>query len=249
MSTDKDWEKWGKQNPYFGVCTDDKFKGHKLEDVQLDELYRSGELEIAQVVQYLKDIYGPITKFEHAVDYGSGVGRLSCALSKYSKRVTGLDVAPAMIKRAKDAAKLQKLKNVSFYLTDSDLSKLPKIYDFAYSFIVFQHINPKVGKSIIEDLVYRLNNGGYFALHVTYKLDRTRYKKMLLWLRQNVFVVRWIANLARNRPVRTPNMRMYMYNLNEVTEILRQNGAEDLHLKYTQHGDYLGVYIFGRKQL
>lgn len=42
-NTDKDWEKFGKNDPYFGVVTHETFSGNKLDDKQLESFFNSGK--------------------------------------------------------------------------------------------------------------------------------------------------------------------------------------------------------------
>jgi hypothetical protein len=39
MSTDKDWEKWGSRDPYFGVLSSEKFRRGKLDQKAIDEFF------------------------------------------------------------------------------------------------------------------------------------------------------------------------------------------------------------------
>lgn len=58
MSTDSDWEKWGKQNPYFGVLSDEKFSGKKLAAAKKKNFYDSGRGDIVALTASLKKISG-----------------------------------------------------------------------------------------------------------------------------------------------------------------------------------------------
>ena len=43
MSTDTEWENWGKKDPYFGVLTNEKFRSQKLSDESRIEFFESGQ--------------------------------------------------------------------------------------------------------------------------------------------------------------------------------------------------------------
>jgi hypothetical protein len=43
MNTDKQWEKWGGANPYYGVLSDDKFRGKELSGDVFEDFFKSGQ--------------------------------------------------------------------------------------------------------------------------------------------------------------------------------------------------------------
>lgn len=247
MSTDKDWERWGSENPYYGVYSSDQFLGKELDSESEERFYLSGEKNIEQLSKKIEKLYGRKKTFKTAVDFGSGVGRLSFALTKIADKVVGLDISPSMISTAKTQAKKRKVKNVKFVLTNDSLKGLPKSYGLVYSFITLQHISPKRGLKIIDSLSKNLDKGGCLALQVTYELKRSKIRKIMLSIRENVAPVRWLANIVKGRPASTPNMRMHSYPLSEVFNTLRNNGISNLNLEFTDHGGFLGVFIVGKK--
>jgi len=50
MSTDREWEKWGKKDPYFGVITHEKFRRKNLNDEVKLEFFESGRKHIEHVL-------------------------------------------------------------------------------------------------------------------------------------------------------------------------------------------------------
>ena len=50
MSTDKDWEKWGSDNPYYGVLSDSKFLGSALDEKMEQEFFEAGRGDIDQLM-------------------------------------------------------------------------------------------------------------------------------------------------------------------------------------------------------
>lgn len=245
MSTDKDWEKWGTTNPYYGVLSQKKFLGKRLPTETLNEFYRSGESDIDYIFSNLNKIGLAHKKFRLAVDYGCGVGRLTIPIAKRAKKTVGYDVSPAMIETAQTAA--SKHKNVEFKVVDADMKNLPDSFDYLNSYIVFQHIPPASGMNILDNLFGKLEHGGVFALQLTFGYDRSLVGRALLYLRERVALVRYAANLLRKRPMKTPNMRMHSYDLNEVNELLYRHGVREYGSVLTNHGGYWGVFLFGVK--
>lgn len=245
MSTDKDWEAWGKENPYYGVISQDKFLGKVLTKTARQEFYRSGEGDIDYIFSHIHKIRPSKAKFRLAVDYGCGVGRLTLPLSKYARRVIGYDISPSMIESARTANAAN--KTVDFKVIEKSFSNLPDSFDFLNSYIVFQHIPPQIGMKILKQLFGRLEAGGYFSLQLTFGYDRSLLGKTLLYLRERFLPIRYIANLARGRKYNTPNMRMHSYDLNEFNELLFKSNIKEYSTVLTNHGGYWGVFIFGKK--
>ena len=42
-NTDREWEKFGKQNPYFGVLADEKFQQSRLFEAAKQEFFQTGK--------------------------------------------------------------------------------------------------------------------------------------------------------------------------------------------------------------
>lgn len=248
MNTNKDWERWGGDNPYYGVYSDEKFLGKELDEVSKTEFYASGKADIEYLYQKIERLYGVKKRFRHAVDYGSGVGRLSFALTAIAEKVTGLDISSTMIEKARKHKKVHNIRNVKFVLTNEHVRGLPKRYDLVFSYITLQHIPPKYGMKIIQTLASGLEPDGCFALQVTFGLKRSWQRKLLLAMRENIAPVRWIANAIKGRPITMPNMRMFSYPMNTLFVTLQESGITDVNIEFTDHGGFLGVYITGRKQ-
>ena len=248
MSTDKDWELWGKSNPYFGVLSDERFLGRSLNKEMADEFYASGVADVENLISSITQInHGEKPFFNQAVDFGCGVGRLTLPLSKYARKVTGLDVSPSMVKQARLELP-SKMKNITYVVSDDELTNLPKNYDLVYSNIVLQHIPPRRGEAIIDTLLAQLQTGGYAALHVTYGHQATSLNKLVIKLRGNVPIVHYLLNVLRGRPFKTPLMRMHVYDFNRVLSMYYRAGLKDLSVTMTTHGDYDGAMIIGKKE-
>jgi trans-aconitate methyltransferase len=247
MSTDRDWEKWGKTNPYYGVISHEEYLGETLTDDVYEQFFRSGRQNVEKMLGRIEELRGGKSKkFKLALDYGCGVGRLSYALADHAKQVVGMDVAPSMLRLADTNPK--RPKNTEFRLADRELSELPSSYDLLVSYIVFQHIPPRVGMPTLRKLLDRLEPGGCFALQLTYAHDASILAKLKLGLREWIPPLRYIANIARGRKYDTPNMRMHSYDLNRVHQMLQDSGVKRYSAEMTDHGGYLGVFLYGVKK-
>ena len=249
MSTDTDWEKWGAKNPYFGVLSDKKFLGKKLDTKLQKEFYKSGADQVGTSIEKLRQLTGKQKlHFYHAVDFGCGVGRLSVALTEYSKKVTALDVSPSMITTARSNTPKNLQNKISYKIADNKLAVLPAKYDLLYSCIVFQHIPTSRGMKILSKLLNNLENHGCAVIQITYNHKASKSQKIAISLKQRFNLVRRIFNIARSkRENNTPLMRMYCYDLEDVLETFQINNVNSLELDFTNHGGYLGVVITAKK--
>src|SRR5919199_4349534 len=99
LSTDKAWEKFVREDPYFGVLADEKFTREQLEQNR-DEFFASGEGAVMLMIERFERHFGPLRR-ERALDHGCGVGRLSLALARRFEQVVALDVSPSMLAEAR----------------------------------------------------------------------------------------------------------------------------------------------------
>jgi 2-polyprenyl-3-methyl-5-hydroxy-6-metoxy-1,4-benzoquinol methylase len=82
MSTDSEWQKLGKENPYFAVVTEDKYQKDALTASRREEFFESGQAFVSNVVQTIRTRLNPNPKFSRALDFGCGVGRLLIPLAR-----------------------------------------------------------------------------------------------------------------------------------------------------------------------
>lgn len=95
-----------------------------------------------------------------ALDFGCGVGRLTQALADHFTTVIGVDVSPTMLQLA---SKLNRHDVRVTYVRNQapDLSRfLSNSFDFVYSDIVLQHIEPEMSLNYLREFVRLLRPGG-----------------------------------------------------------------------------------------
>ena len=98
---DRDWQNWGKTDPYFGVLTETKFLNVNLNDSALAEFFASGERHVEHVYEVIRTRVRPDFKPGRVLDYGCGAGRLVVAFAARSREVVGVDVASSMLEVAR----------------------------------------------------------------------------------------------------------------------------------------------------
>jgi len=158
----KNWDEFGKQDAFWSILTDRTKKGNKWKP---DDFFKTGEEEIESVIKYIESL-GISSSQKRALDFGCGVGRLTQALCRYFDEACGVDIAPSMIELAR---KYNRYPNkCKYYLNEANNLSLFKdnSFDFIYSKIVLQHIEPKYSKNYIKEFLRVLSPGGLLIFQV-----------------------------------------------------------------------------------
>jgi SAM-dependent methyltransferase len=154
------WTHLGETDPYWAVLSSPEFRGLPTQHV-LDRFYATGVSDVDRIRATLERNGLSIEKDAVALEYGSGLGRVTAHLGKMFSQVTGVDISSSMVKAAQDYAEREGLSNVKFLLLDqvTDIEQLPPV-DFIYSCIVLQHSPPPIMSLIIESFMKALRPGG-----------------------------------------------------------------------------------------
>ena len=244
-TTDSAWERYGREDPYFGVLTDEKYRRARLTEAQKAEFFSSGTAHVAGVISTIRHHIDPEFQIDRALDFGCGVGRLVVPLAAVARQVTGVDVSTSMLEEARRNCDARQLRNVEFVASDDRLSLVNGRYNFVHSIIVIQHIPVERGRAIFSRLVDLLQDGGVGVLHVTYaKSYRPGWKEHV---KKHVPLVRPLLAGWRARRKLPPEMQMNAYDLNALFAILQTARIADVYLQFTDHGGALGVVLYFRK--
>jgi 2-polyprenyl-3-methyl-5-hydroxy-6-metoxy-1,4-benzoquinol methylase len=101
MNTDKDWNYYGKNNPYYGVFTIAEFDNVNQSELK-HKFFKSGESYIEKVLNWIeRDFEGFNIQHSSVLDFGCGVGRVVLPLSRMCKSVCGVDISEGMLEEAK----------------------------------------------------------------------------------------------------------------------------------------------------
>lgn len=245
--TDRDWEEWGKRDPYWAVLSAPKFRRNALDDSALSEFFLSGSEHVAHVLTVLRQNFRSDFKPSHSLDFGCGVGRLVIPLAGYSDFVTGIDVSPTMLAEAARNAGLQNVSNVKFLRTDDLDSVAPESVDMIHSILVFQHIPPNRGEVILKKLLGKLKPGGLGALHLTVARNAPLAKRVVASVRRHSSIVNRACNLLQGRPASGPAIHMYTYSVSNIVWSLRAAGCGQILTEFLEHNDYLGAMFYFEK--
>ena len=246
-NSDKDWEKFGKTDPYFAVLTAPEFHG-RISGSERKQFFQSGEAHIQAVLSIIRQRLDPAFAPRRALDFGCGVGRLLLPLSRQCVDVTGVDISPSMLEEARRNCELAGALGVHLAQSDDSLSALNGSYDFVHTYIVLQHIPVQRGERLVEQLANQLSDGGVGVFHVPYTAGRTGLLRSLAYyLRLKVPTANWVVNALRGRAINSPLMQMNAYSVTRLLDILWRAGCQDVHVRFSDHAGARGVLLFARK--
>ncbi len=102
-------------------------------------------------------------KVKSVLDVACGVGRHSIPLAKLGYQVTGIDLSPYQIKKAKEDAKKEKVKT-SFVIQDANSFYYNKKFDAAICMWTTLGEEPMQYKKVIRNVFHALKNHGIFII-------------------------------------------------------------------------------------
>jgi 2-polyprenyl-3-methyl-5-hydroxy-6-metoxy-1,4-benzoquinol methylase len=225
---DVEWNKIGENEPYWGVCTFEKFRTKNLTPERKQEFFRSGEIDVQAVFDTIHSKIDKNFKPCVGLDFGCGVGRLTIPLSRYCDKVVGVDVSLGMLEEAKRNCAFFNVFNVDFV---DDLCKVTDKVDFVITRHVLQHINQKRGMEIIETFIEKLNPSGIASIHLPYYFERSSIKNALKLLMYKFHFTQKMYNLFIIRDVNAPFMFNYAYNLAKIFKSLNNKKIHNLFLQ------------------
>ncbi len=201
-----DWDEMAAVDPMWAVLTYAEKKGSWSED----EFFLHGETEIAGLMRTLQSLEYP-KRFEMALDFGCGVGRLTRALVPRFHRVHGIDVSEVMIKEARLFT-----PSASFLVNHTTRLPFPdNSFDLVYSRIVLQHLPSRTMiREYVGEFLRVVRRGGIavfqFPTHISL-LHRVQPRRRLYSLLRRVGVSPmrlWQANLTPMRMIAIPEQKI-----------------------------------------
>jgi len=227
--TDSDWEQWGALDPYFGVYSENRFRGAVLSDPDRAAFFASGEAHVEAVFARLERAFPGSQLPRSAIDFGCGVGRLAIPFARLVERVWGVDVSPSMLAEAERNRVAAGCAGLVLAQSDDSPTLVSDRVDFVHSYSVFQHIPWARGRGLISTLAGKVSKGGLFSVQV---LTAHRGARISRWMAEARYAVRPIHvlwNLLQGRPLRDPPMQMHVYDLGVLLEDLRDLGFNVRH--------------------
>ncbi len=156
------WDTFGKTDPLYAILTNPDKLGNKWEE---EQFFKTGIDEINRIMKHIEEFEITILH-KKALDFGCGVGRLTQALTGNFEEVYGVDIAPSMIDYARKYNKFD--GRCQYFLNEKSDLKLFKsnTFDFVYSSIVLQHMEPRYSKEYIKEFLRVLVPGGLAVFQI-----------------------------------------------------------------------------------
>jgi SAM-dependent methyltransferase len=162
----KNWNQFGRIDPLWAILTCPE-KINKQWD--LSDFFKTGTDEIDRILRHIEFLNVPLRR-GRALDFGCGVGRLTQALCPYFQKCCGIDIALSMIKRARKYNRFG--DKCEYYLNETE--RLPAFatasFDFIYSSLVLQHMEPNYAKQYIKEFLRILSPGGILVFQLPAEL-------------------------------------------------------------------------------
>lgn len=221
----KNWNEFGKIDPLWAILTDPKKRGNKW---RIDEFFNTGQREIDAIMKYVESL-GINIQRRKALDFGCGVGRLTQALANYFDEVYGVDIALSMIELANKYNRFG--DKCRYYLNESNDLKLFRDaeFDFIYTNIVLQHMNPIYSKNYIKEFLRILSPHGLLIFQLP--SERVITLKLLII---NILPVAILDLYHKVRYGNYPKMEMYGIKKDDVVKFLKENNAKIIDIKQDQ---------------
>ena len=241
------WEYFGENDPYFAVNTLSEMRSETIDKETIALFFERGEEYIERIWNEIAENFIADFKPGRSLDFGCGVARMTLPIARRSKEAVGVDISQNMLDVAAENAKMFGVENVSFIRGDDTLSRVSGEFDFIHSFVVFQHIDPKIGERIFKKMVESLSQNGIGVLHFEYaNTVSTPAQNFRFRVYRDFPIVYSLRNLIL-RKRKEPLIPMYRYNLNDLLLILQQNDCHNCHVRFSKHG-VEGVMLFFQKK-
>ena len=158
---ERDWDARAREAPEHYIAS-----AHR--QWRMGEFFKSGEINVDNYILADAEVtWGKKLSQMRILEIGCGAGRMTRALAASFGEVHAVDISTEMVALAK--RNLSDLRNVFLYKNNgTDLSKLPdQSFDFAFSYIVFQHI-PTLGviETYVREVHRCLKPGAVFKFQV-----------------------------------------------------------------------------------
>lgn len=245
--SDVTWERFGKENAYYGVLGHEKYRRERLDEKAKLEFFETGYDHVNHVLEVATRHYGKLDAGKTALDFGCGVGRLVIPLAQQFVHVIGVDVSLSMLNEARANCAAQGVENVTFVESDDDLSRVSGQFDFIHSYIVLQHIPVRRGERIIDRLLERLKPGGVVALHVPFMRKASALRRAVNLARKYFTPLSILVNFAQGNKWDEPFMQMNSYDVNQILRSFLAHEMRDVFIELVDTGGYIQAYFFAKK--
>lgn len=241
----KNWDQFGKRDPFWAILTWRHKKGNKW---KADDFFETGVQEIGDVMRSVEALGLPLV-MHRALDFGSGAGRLTQALALHFDEVVGIDIAPSMVELARRYNRHE--DRCAYFLNEADDLALfvDNSFDFIYSSITLQHMEPGYSKNYIREFIRLLAPHGL----VVFQLPS---EPVIHWRRRLVRAFRRAVTTPLNvyrrfRHGYWPVMEAYGIPRSELLTLLDENAARIVHVQQDNSGgdDWISYRYYATKEV
>lgn len=241
----EDWDELARREPYFAVLTDPGFLRENLDDARRKAFFASGEADVERLFAAIEQgLSGPFSP-ETALDFGSGVGRLTVPLARRVPAVTGCDISPRMVEEARKNASELNAPNATFVTSLDELSGAR--FDLVCSLIVFQHIPVREGMATLRQLLRLLAPGGVAAIHLPLHRGGGRARRIARRIRGAVPFIHRAALRLRGDALDLPYMQMNAYDRGAVEQLFREGTGAAPRMIHRTDGDTEGAVFVAQR--
>ena len=225
----QDWDDLASLDPYWSVLT---APGKRFGGWDRGEFLLSGEAEIERLMASAGALGLPHAR-DAALDFGSGLGRLTRALARHFGQVWGVDISTRMVEQASELHR--DVPNCTFQTTDGALAFSDARFDLIYSVLVLQHQPTRAAiRATVEDLVRTLRPGGLLCFQLPSRLPLRRR----IQLRRRLYGVLRAAGVGERRLYERWGLhpiRMNAMAAAEVRAIVARAGGQLLAAREDDH--------------
>lgn len=156
------WNELAAKDAFQAVLTRSAASGPRWDR---DAFFRTGLDEVEFIRHRIRSL-GVVSGSARALDFGCGLGRVTQALCRHFEQVDGVDIASAMIERARSFNRFP--DRCTYHLNEAGDLRLfsDAAFDFVYSNITLQHIEPDDSRRYIEEFFRVLRPGGVTVFQV-----------------------------------------------------------------------------------
>jgi ubiquinone/menaquinone biosynthesis C-methylase UbiE len=158
----RNWDEFGNTDPLWAILTHPEKRHGKW---RLQDFFQTGEREITEVLRHVRSLSISL-RTGKALDFGCGVGRLSQALCGHFEQCCGVDIAPSMITLANRYNRHG--SRCSYVVNDAADLRIfaDNHFNFIYSNMVLQHMQPSYSRKYLEEFVRVLAPGGAIVFQI-----------------------------------------------------------------------------------
>jgi SAM-dependent methyltransferase len=256
MDSDRDWQDWGRHDPYFAVLTQPRFRRGRMDSASREAFFEDGRLYGEHLINQLRNNFDPTFAPRHILDFGCGVGRVLIPwLGLPSvESATAIDVSGDMLDVLRQHCPDEQRRKLNLVQSPAGPAAVDGLYDLVHCSIVLQHITEARGQLFLGDLLDRIAPGGMAAVQCMYGRGDMphRFGRVSPWWTRLVAglvgVRRWVLKLLPrklfDRYRIDPALQMHAYDVNRVFYEVHRRGLGPIVVEFVNHGGALGYIMY-----